>query len=75
MKNLEDVQEIAKDIHDLYLDTIDKANDAFEEQIAAYEQIDNIIEHDLNLIQMLQPVDNEEQLEKYYDLRRDNNNQ
>lgn len=75
MQNLEDVQEIAKDIHDLYLDTIDKANDAFDEQIAAYEQIDSIIEHDLNLIQMLQPVDNEEQLERYYNLRRDNNNQ
>ena len=75
MQNLEEVEQIAKDIHEYYLDTIDKANDAFEEQIAAYEQIEDIIEHDLNLIQMLKPEANEEQLGRYYELRRENNNQ
>ena len=75
MQNLKDVQEIAKDIHDLYLDTIDKAQDAFDEQIDQYEQIDGIIEHDMNLLQLLSPQNNEEQLAHYYDQRAKNHNQ
>lgn len=75
MQALEDVEDLVEDIHELYLDTIDKAKDAFDEQIDAYEQIDSIIQHDLNLIQMLNPDDNEEQLAHYYQLRAENNNQ
>ena len=75
MQNLEDVKDLEQQIHDLYLDTIDKANDAFDEQLDAYEQIRDIIQHDLNLIKMLHPQNNEEQLAKYYELRRQNDNQ
>lgn len=75
MQNLKDVQEIAKDIHDLYLDTIDKAQDAFDEQIDQYEQVDKLIEHDMNLLQLLSPENNEEQLAHYYDQRAKNHNQ
>ena len=75
MQNLKDVQEIAEDIHDLYLDTIDKAQDAFDEQIDQYEQIDNIIEHDMNLLELLSPENNEEALAHYYDKRAQNHNQ
>ena len=75
MQNLKDVQEIAEDIHDLYLDTIDKAQDAFDEQIDQYEQIDGIIEHDMNLLELLSPENNEEALAHYYDKRAQNHNQ
>ena len=75
MQNLEEVEQITKDIQELYLNTIDKANDAFDEQIEKYEQIEDIIDHDLNLIQMLKPETNEEELARYYELRRNNNNQ
>ena len=75
MQNLEDVKDLEEEIHDLYLDTIDKANDAFDEQIKTYEQIRDIIQHNLNLIQMLHPQNNEEQLARYYELRRQNDNQ
>ena len=75
MQNLKDVQEIAGDIHDLYLDTIDKAQDAFDEQIDQYEQIDSIIEHDMNLLELLSPENNEEALAHYYDKRAQNHNQ
>lgn len=75
MQNLKDVQEIAEDIHDFYLDTIDKAQDAFDEQIDQYEQIDSIIEHDMNLLELLSPENNEEALAHYYDKRAQNHNQ
>lgn len=74
MQSLEDVEDLIQEIQDLYLDTIDKAKDAFDEQIDTYEQIDSIIQHDLNLIQMLDPTNNEEQLARYYQMRAENNN-
>ena len=73
MQNLEDVQQIAKDIHDLFLDTIDKAQDAFDDQIGQYEQIAKLIEHDMNLIQLRTPNNNEDALNHYYELMHKNN--
>lgn len=75
MQNLEDSQQILKDIHDLVLDTIDKLKDAYDDQADAYDQMSDILEHDINLVQLLKPVNNEDQLDKYYNLREKYNNQ
>lgn len=75
MQNLEDSQQILKDIHDLVLDTIDKLKDAYDDQADAYGQMSDILEHDINLVQLLKPVNNEDQLDKYYNLREKYNNQ
>lgn len=75
MQNLEDSQQILEDIHDLVLDTIDKLKDAYDDQADAYDQMSDILEHDINLVQLLKPVNNEDQLDKYYNLREKYNNQ
>ena len=75
MQNLEDSQQILKDIHDLVFDTIDKLKDAYDDQADAYDQMSDILEHDINLVQLLKPVNNEDQLDKYYNLREKYNNQ
>lgn len=75
MQNLEDSQQILQDIHDLVLDTIDKLKDAYDDQADAYDQMSDILEHDINLVQLLKPVNNEDQLDKYYNLREKYNNQ
>ena len=75
MQNMQDVQDMVKDIHDLYLDAIDKAQEAFDAQIDLYDQVDSIIEHDMNLITLIHGEQDYADLEKYYDIRANNNNQ
>ena len=75
MTNLEDVQEIVKDIHKNYLDTIDKAKEMFDDQVDAYNQVDKLIEHDMNLITLLHGDEDYEDLGNWYDQRAQNYNQ
>ena len=75
MTNLEDAQEIVKDIHKNYLDTIDKAKEMFDDQVDAYNQVDKLIEHDMNLITLLHGDEDYEDLGNWYDQRAQNYNQ
>ena len=75
MNNLEDAQEIVEDIHKNYLDTIDKAKEMFDDQVSAYDQVDKLIEHDMNLITLLHGDEDYEDLGNWYDQRAQNYNQ
>ena len=75
MTNLEDAQEIVEDIHKNYLDTIDKAKEMFDDQVDAYNQVDKLIEHDMNLITLLHGDEDYEDLGNWYDQRAQNYNQ
>ena len=75
MENLEDVQQITKDIHEYLLDVIDKAQDAFNDQKDLYEQVADQIKHDANLTKLLHGDNDYNDLEKFYDMQAQNNNQ
>ena len=89
MNNLEDAQEIVEDIHKNvkdthknvedthknYLDAIDKVKEMFDDQVSAYDQVDKLIEHDMNLITLLHGDEDYEDLGNWYDQRAQNYNQ
>ena len=53
MKRGEDIADIQEDIHDNWMDAIDAAQDAFDEQQDEYDQINDLIEHNLDMLEML----------------------
>ena len=73
MEDLMEIDEIQKDVHQAWLDTMDDINDKMADQVAMYEQISNIIEHDMKVIQLVYGEQDYEALGKYYDKQHQNN--
>lgn len=73
MEDLMEIDQIQKDVHQAWLDTMDEINDKMADQVAMYEQISNIIEHDMKVIQLVYGEDNYEALGKYYEKQHQNN--
>lgn len=74
MKSMEDVEDLIEEIKKSYLDMIDEAADKFQDQVDMYEQVKDIIDHDMNIIQLVYGEDSYADLEKYYQMQEDNNN-
>lgn len=74
MSNLTDVLELQKEIHESYIDMMDKAQEKFDEQIEAYEMISDLIEHDMEVISLIYGEQSYGQLAKYYDKQQQNFN-
>ena len=75
MENLEDSQDIINKIKDSYLDAIDEANDKLEEQTKQYEYIADLINHDMNMVELLGGEDDYADLASYYEMMHANNMQ
>ena len=75
MENLEDAQDIINKIKDSYLDAIDEANDKLEEQTKQYEYIADLINHDMNMVELLGGEDDYADLARYYEMMHANNMQ
>lgn len=73
MQQLEDVKDLQDEIKDAYLDMIDEANEKFDAQIEKYETITELIEHNMNVVELLNGDDAYDQLAKYYELQERNN--
>lgn len=73
MTALEDVWQIQEDIHQAYLDMMDEAQEKFDEQIDAYETVSDMIEHDMELIQLVRGEEAYGNLAEYYDKQQANN--
>ena len=73
MQQLEDVKDLQDEIKDAYLDMIDEANEKFDAQIKKYETITELIEHNMNVVELLNGDDAYDQLAKYYELQERNN--
>ena len=73
MGQMEDVEKLIDDIGEAYLDTIDDIADQFDEQIEDYEYIGDLIEHDIDLLQLLYGDKNYDAMQKYYDTLTQNN--
>ena len=74
MKDLQDLEELQDEIHESYLDMIDEAQDKFDEQIDTFEQITSLIEHDMDLIELVNGEESYSELANYYEKLEDNYN-
>lgn len=74
MSAMEDVEDLVQEIRDAYLDMIDEVSEGLDDHIAKYEHIDNILEHNANLIQLLYGDDAYKLMDEYYAAQEKNNN-
>lgn len=74
MGQLEEVEELSDQIKESYLDMIDEAIEEFDKQVDQYEYINDLINHDMNLIGLLYGEDAYAEMDKYYRQMEANNN-
>jgi hypothetical protein len=74
MKQMNDVLKLQEEINDSYLDMMDEAQDKFDEQIESYEVINELIEHDMNVISLVYGDKAYHQLSNYYNQQQANFN-
>ena len=72
--NLTNVLELQKEIHESYLDMMDEAQDKFDEQIDTYETINDLIEHDMEVISLIYGEESYSKLDEYYNKQQKNFN-
>jgi TP901 family phage tail tape measure protein len=75
MSQLEDVVDLVDEIKESYLDMIDEAVEAFDKQVDQYEYINDLLNHDMNVISLLYGDDAYAQMSQYYTQIEQNNNQ
>ena len=75
MEDLTAVEELSKEVRQSYLDMMDKAQEDFDKQINKYEQITDLIDHDMKLIELLHGDKSYEAFGKYYEKQEENYNQ
>lgn len=74
MENLEAIEDAYLEIQQLYLDMLDAAQDAFDDHIASFEAINDILEHNISLVEKLRGEDAYEEMGRYYEAQEQNNN-
>ncbi|MBO5179915.1 MAG: hypothetical protein J6B87_06180 [Clostridia bacterium] len=75
MEDLTAVEELSKEVKQSYLDMMDKAQEDFDKQISKYEQITDLIDHDMKLIELLHGDKSYEAFDTYYKKQEKNYNQ
>ena len=73
MEDLTAVNELSEEVRQSYLDMMDEAQAEFDKQIASYEQITNLIDHDLKLLELLGGEKNYKAFGNYYNKQVENN--
>lgn len=73
MDDLQDIQDLVDDIKDNYLDALDDAKDKMDDQIDQYERVNDLIEHNVKLVELLYGDKAYDTMNKYYDLQKANN--
>ena len=74
MSDLTDVQELSETVRQSYLDMMDKAQEDFDQQISSYEQVANLLDHDMKLIELIYGEKSYGALDKYYQKLENNYN-
>ena len=72
-EDLIEIDQIQKDVHQAWLDTMDEINEKMADQVAMYEQISNLIEHDMKIIELVYGESDYEALGHYYEKQHQNN--
>lgn len=74
MSDLENMVDLVDEIKKSYLDMMDKASEKLNEQLDMYEHISDLIEHDMNVIQLVYGEESYSKLSAYYKQQEDNYN-
>lgn len=74
MKDLEEVHDLIDEIRESYIDMLDEAQEKFDEQISTFETINNLLEHDKNVISMIYGEESYSTLSQFYDRQEENYN-
>ena len=74
MEDLEAVHDLTDEIRESYVDMLDEAQEKFDEQIETFETINNLIEHDKNVISMIYGEESYSTLSQFYDRQEENYN-
>ena len=75
MSAMKDQKDILKEIEQAYFDMLDAAQEAFDEQIAQYEAINEVYSHGLNVVNLLYGEDAYAEMEGFYQKQMENNTQ
>lgn len=75
MDQLEDMQDLEEQIKESYLDMIDQAIDEFDDHVDQFEYINDLLNHDINLVGLLYGDDAYEDMDRYYKQIEANNNE
>ena len=70
--NLTEVHNLSKEIQKSYLDMMDQIQEKFDEQISNFELINDLIEHDKNLINLLYGEESYDQMSNFYNKQQEN---
>ena len=73
MDDLEEIQDMVDNIKDNYLDAIDSAKDKMDEQIDQYERVNDLIDHNVKMVELLYGDKAYDSMQKYYNLQKTNN--
>ena len=73
MDDLEEIQDMVDNIKDNYLDAIDSAKDKMDEQIDQYERVNDLINHNVKMVELLYGDKAYDSMQKYYNLQKTNN--
>ncbi len=73
MDQLTEIEKISDDIREAYLDTIDEVNKGLKKQLDYYEEITDMLEHEEDVIKLLNGDDAYEELGKLYASQEENN--
>ena len=75
MQDLEDIVDLQEEVHEAYLDMMDEAADKFADQLDTYEQISDLIQHDMRVIELVFGEEDYKSLDEYYKKQEQNYNQ
>ena len=75
MDSMENLQDKIEEIHESYLDMMDEAQEKFDKQLETYENIGEILEHDMNLTSLAFGEEAYGMLADFYASQRENNTQ
>ena len=73
MDHMGDLVDLQDQIHEAYLDMIDKTSEAFDQQIESYEYVGEILDHNLSLIQLINGEDAYAEMANVYEAKHQNN--
>lgn len=71
--DLTDINTLIKDIQQSYVNMMEEASGAFEEQVKTYKQISSLLEHDMKIVKLVNGENSYAELDKYYEKLEKNN--
>lgn len=71
--DLTDINTLIEDIQQSYVDMMEQAGSAFDEQVKTYKQISSLLEHDMKIVKLVNGDNSYAELDKYYEKLEKNN--